>query len=35
MTIAGKKYCEGFKSGKVETHEVLIGEDAVPDGKYH
>ena len=33
VTIEGKNYCENFSQGSSETHQVLVGEDTVPDGK--
>ena len=33
VTIEGKNYCEKFSQGSSETHQVLVGEDTVPDGK--
>ena len=33
VTIQGKNYCENFSQGSSETHQVLVGEDTVPDGK--
>ena len=32
IMIDGKTYCESFYSGKLETHEVLIGSDAGQEG---
>ena len=32
ITINGKNYCEMFTKGKTETHEILVGEETVPDG---
>ena len=34
MTIAGKRYCDNFQTGSIETHEILIGKETVPDGKH-
>ena len=34
VTINGKNYCENFLKGSTETHQVLIGEDTVPDGNF-
>jgi len=34
MTIAGKRYCDDFQTGSIETHEILIGKETVPDGKH-
>ena len=32
IKIDGKTYCESFNSGKLETHEVLIGSDTEQEG---
>ena len=30
--IDGKTYCESFKEGKLETHEILIGSNTNQEG---
>ena len=34
ITIDGKNYCENFSGGRRETHEVLIGSDTEPEGRF-
>ena len=32
IMIDGKTYCESFKEGKLETHEILIGSNTNQEG---
>ena len=35
ITIDGKDYCDAFRKGDLETHEILIGADTEPEGKFN